>query len=1056
MSISNNKTSLLINSQVPEFVRNDHPQFVKFLEKYYQFMELEKGAINVSKKLNDNLNIDTASDDFEKKLYDNFLLSIPQTLIVDKKLLLKHIKSFYRSRGSEKSLRFLLNILTPKIFVPESQRVNVLRLKNTLYNGVSNNSLSVIYLYHGKDVTGTESGATGIVEEVTRTTEYGSSVDELTIVSVQGDFIPGENVYSRYEDGTSFSTLESQLFYGGLESVRINQLQRGYGYLPNTVVPVIGGSGSNGSVIISKVTPGNVNNIVVTFGGAGFLKNSFVEFTSTSGSGANAKVTLVDTTGFYHPNSYIIYTSTIDQEANTLISNTKYSNLNSSVSNAANQWFANVIQSFVYSNCGPVTGISVAYGGNNYVELPSTDILSNTLVKRSGTLGRITIVNGGSNYASNDKIIFINPIGYHGIQGQANVTNVSNTGAILNVQFESVNGDRPGGYGYDQNNLPSAVVVSATGNGANISVGATLGDGEILLTTNTVIGAIEQFTVLNEGDGYLTPPLLDLSGSGSGDAAALATVRSGVLKWPSRYIYGKGRFTADREISVYYPKTDILKASDGKWNVERVIRVTDTQVDNTSNSLFTTLQKFEKTQIRGATTNTTAIVERVNRYFEGGTKIDELIISSMKGDFINGENISGFFSEDGIAKYISSNIFSGTINTVIVTNSGTSYNVGDVVTVESNTGSNGSIVVSRVGAGNIKSVVVLNGGAGFIVNNPIIFSSITGFDANAYVSVVQADGLYHPNSYNIISSTINLEANTAINNTKYSNLSISITNPANSMIQNLMSSYVLSNVGPVATIIVSEPGRNYKPPVLPDIVANSSLKTLGALGRVELISGGSGYQKGEKIYFNNIPGGYGYGAMANITNVSISGTITRIKLESIDGREQPGGAGYEQRYLPIPYIISSNGSNAVLSVGAVLGDGETLLVANSTIGGVEELLILDRGSGYEAPPTLNLSLIGDGTAQAVTTIIDGIYSYPGRYINDDGLISEANYIQDSDYYQNYSYVVKTKESLINYRTQLTDTVHPAGMITYGEVLYEDSGEIESSDVEVYQVEILTY
>ena len=54
MAISNNKTSLLVNSQVPEFVRNDHSQFVKFLEKYYEFMEQELGAINVAKNFNDN------------------------------------------------------------------------------------------------------------------------------------------------------------------------------------------------------------------------------------------------------------------------------------------------------------------------------------------------------------------------------------------------------------------------------------------------------------------------------------------------------------------------------------------------------------------------------------------------------------------------------------------------------------------------------------------------------------------------------------------------------------------------------------------------------------------------------------------------------------------------------------------------------------------------------------------------------------------------------------------------------------------------------------------
>ena len=38
------KTSLLINRQVPEFIREDHPLFISFLEAYYEFLETEQGT----------------------------------------------------------------------------------------------------------------------------------------------------------------------------------------------------------------------------------------------------------------------------------------------------------------------------------------------------------------------------------------------------------------------------------------------------------------------------------------------------------------------------------------------------------------------------------------------------------------------------------------------------------------------------------------------------------------------------------------------------------------------------------------------------------------------------------------------------------------------------------------------------------------------------------------------------------------------------------------------------------------------------------------------------
>ena len=39
MAKFNDKISTLINSQLPDFVVDDHPQFVQFLKTYYQFME---------------------------------------------------------------------------------------------------------------------------------------------------------------------------------------------------------------------------------------------------------------------------------------------------------------------------------------------------------------------------------------------------------------------------------------------------------------------------------------------------------------------------------------------------------------------------------------------------------------------------------------------------------------------------------------------------------------------------------------------------------------------------------------------------------------------------------------------------------------------------------------------------------------------------------------------------------------------------------------------------------------------------------------------------------
>ena len=42
--MSDNKVSLLINRQVPEFVRDEYPLFITFLEAYYEYLETKQGT----------------------------------------------------------------------------------------------------------------------------------------------------------------------------------------------------------------------------------------------------------------------------------------------------------------------------------------------------------------------------------------------------------------------------------------------------------------------------------------------------------------------------------------------------------------------------------------------------------------------------------------------------------------------------------------------------------------------------------------------------------------------------------------------------------------------------------------------------------------------------------------------------------------------------------------------------------------------------------------------------------------------------------------------------
>ena len=124
---TNNKISNLVYSQVPFFVRNDHPNFVTFLEKYYQYLEQEDKAVNRIKNVKTYQDVDLTIDQYSDLLYNTFMKYLPKNVLADRDLMIKHIKDFYRAKGTEDSLRWFFRIFfnaDAEIYYP---RVDIFR-----------------------------------------------------------------------------------------------------------------------------------------------------------------------------------------------------------------------------------------------------------------------------------------------------------------------------------------------------------------------------------------------------------------------------------------------------------------------------------------------------------------------------------------------------------------------------------------------------------------------------------------------------------------------------------------------------------------------------------------------------------------------------------------------------------------------------------------------------------------------------------------------------------------------------------------------------------------
>lgn len=114
--MSDLKTSLLVNRQVPEFVREEHPLFITFLEAYYEFLENKQGSqkndlIAKAKDLRYISDVDFSIDEFEDSFFNTYASLFPKDVAVDKEFLIKNVLPVYLAKGNEKSFKLLFRLL---------------------------------------------------------------------------------------------------------------------------------------------------------------------------------------------------------------------------------------------------------------------------------------------------------------------------------------------------------------------------------------------------------------------------------------------------------------------------------------------------------------------------------------------------------------------------------------------------------------------------------------------------------------------------------------------------------------------------------------------------------------------------------------------------------------------------------------------------------------------------------------------------------------------------------------------------------------------------------
>lgn len=278
------------------------------------------------------------------------------------------------------------------------------------------------------------------------------------------------------------------------------------------------------------------------------------------------------------------------------------------------------------------------------------------------------------------------------------------------------------------------------------------------------------------------------------------------------------RVLYNEDIEIYFPKEQVIKASDGKWVLPLSLRVEtgDTNVFD-----------IERCKITGTNSKATAIVEKVIKSVDRqlGIEYIELYISNINKLFTTGENVfTTVVRTNGTEDFVTAKLI-GSLSEIKINpkNRGLYYNAydpeldydGDPVTIIGglNPSSGNPIgAIATVGSvlkGSVEDVIVTNGGFGFRNPSIDINTSIIDFKGGFKNVLLGAEAkakilLLDESTYrtlNVSNFTIESIFSSSING---------IDNIANNKTINELTTKQTLNVFPISFITVDSSGGGYK------------------------------------------------------------------------------------------------------------------------------------------------------------------------------------------------------------------------------------------------------
>ena len=235
MSVTEKTVSALVERQLPDFIRADHPKFKQFLELYYTWLEDETKGNTVYHimRSGEYRDIDSTLDPFIRMFKKELLPYFPESTELDLIKILKGAREFYVKKGSVESVKWLFRVLFGQdieVYYPKQQILiasdGKWKLPQAFQLTLSANNLTVdVNLLEKHRATGSISKATCVIESANKTIDrtFGTEILEMYVSNVYKEFTNGENLEIYYVDENGVEQLFSEKIIGSISNIFISK-----------------------------------------------------------------------------------------------------------------------------------------------------------------------------------------------------------------------------------------------------------------------------------------------------------------------------------------------------------------------------------------------------------------------------------------------------------------------------------------------------------------------------------------------------------------------------------------------------------------------------------------------------------------------------------------------------------------------------------------------------------------------------------------------------------------------------------------------------------------